>query len=138
MKILVLCTGNSCRSQMMHGWLQHYGGGEFDVFSAGVETHGVNPFAIGVMAEKGVLIHDHSSTLVDEYLDIPMDLVITVCDHAQERCPIFPKATKVIHHNFKDPSKMTGTSKELITAFRACRDEIDAFAKKIVEGELGN
>ena len=136
-KILVLCTGNSCRSQMMHGYLQDMAGDSAKVYGAGVETHGVNPFAIGVMAEDGVFIHDHTSNHVDEYADIDFDLVITVCDHAKEQCPIFPNAKKVVHHAFSDPSGGEGSAKELIAAFRKTRDEIKNYAKGVVEEQLG-
>lgn len=132
-KLLVLCTGNSCRSQMMHGYLNHFGGDQVEVYSAGVETHGVNPFAIGVMAEDGVLIHDHTSNHVSEYDDLEIDVVITVCNHAKEVCPVFPNAKKVVHHAFSDPSMGSGTSKELIAAFRKTRDEIKSFATEYIE-----
>jgi len=132
-KILVLCTGNSCRSQMMHGSLQAMGGDNVKVYSAGVETHGVNPFAIGIMAEDQVFIHDHSSNHVDEYSDINFDLVITVCDHAKEVCPIFPNAKTVKHHAFSDPSGKEGSAKELIGAFRTTRDEIKDYAQEIIK-----
>lgn len=131
--ILVLCTGNSCRSQMAHGFLQKYGGDNVTVHSAGIETHGVNPFAIGIMAEAGVDISKHTSNLVDDYLSNSYDLVLTVCDHANEVCPIFSNATKKIHHNFTDPSKANGSASELIQAFRNTRNEIDAYCKKLLE-----
>ncbi len=132
-KILVLCTGNSCRSQMMHGYLQSMFADRAKIYSAGVETHGVNPFAIGVMAEDGVFIHDHSSNHVDEYADVDFDLAITVCDHAREICPIFPNAKETRHHAFSDPSHGEGSAKELIAAFRATRDEIKAYASGVVK-----
>ncbi len=132
MKILVLCTGNSCRSQMMHGYLDHFSDDSVEVVSAGVETHGVNPFAIGVMAEDGVFIHNHTSNHVDEYLGSGVDVVITVCDHAKTLCPIFPEKTKVVHHPFSDPSGLSGDAKLLIKAFRATRDEIKEFAREFV------
>jgi arsenate reductase len=131
--ILVLCTGNSCRSQMAHGFLQKYGGENVTLHSAGIETHGVNPFAIGIMAEAGLDISKHTSNLVDDYLNNSYDLVLTVCDHANEVCPIFSKATKKIHHNFTDPSKAIGSASELIQAFRTTRNEIDAYCKKLLE-----
>ena len=130
--ILVLCTGNSCRSQMAHGFLHKYGGANVTVHSAGIETHGVNPFAIGIMAEVGIDISKHTSNLVDDYLNNSYDLVLTVCDHANEVCPIFAKATKKLHHNFSDPSKANGTASELIQAFRTTRDEIDAYCKILI------
>ena len=132
-KVLVLCTGNSCRSQMMHGYLQDMSGDRAKIYGAGVETHGVNPFAIGVMAEDGVYIHHHTSNHVDEYAAIDFDLVVTVCDHAREQCPIFPNAKEVRHHAFSDPSHGEGTAKELIAAFRKTRGEIKAYASGVVE-----
>jgi len=132
MNILVLCTGNSCRSQMMHGFLKTMGEGKLNVYSAGVETHGLNPFAVGVMTEEDILIHEHTSNHVDEYADVTFDYVITVCDHAKEVCPIFPNAKKVIHHSFSDPSHASGTAKEIIEAFRTTRGEIKDFAADFV------
>lgn len=129
--VLVLCTGNSCRSQMAHGYLQHFGSGKLKVLSAGIETHGVNPFAIGVMAEDGIDIAQHTSNLVDEYVHESIDVVLTVCDHANESCPVFPGNTKRIHHNFSDPSKQEGTAKELIAAFRSTRDEIKSYCQTL-------
>ena len=97
MRILVLCTGNSCRSQIAHGYLQHFAGTRAEVYSAGVETHGVNPRAIAVMKEDGVDISHHTSNNVDEYRDIVFDHVITVCDNAKERCPWFPSNAQNFH-----------------------------------------
>lgn len=136
--ILVLCTGNSCRSQMAHGFLQAYGGDDVTVHSAGIETHGVNPFAIGVMAEIGIDISKHTSNLVDDYLNNKYDVVLTVCDHANEVCPVFSNATKKMHHNFSDPSKATGTASELIAAFRSTRDEIAAYCKTLLSNLSNN
>lgn len=135
-KVLVLCTGNSCRSQMMHGYLQSMFGDKAKVYSAGVETHGVNPFAIGIMAEDGIYIHDHSSNHVDEYAEVDFDLAITVCDHAKEICPVFPNAKETRHHSFIDPSQREGTAKELIGAFRMTRDDIKDYAYNLLK-ELG-
>lgn len=131
-KILVLCTGNSCRSQMAHGYLQHFGKDKARVYSAGVEVHGLNPFAVGIMAEDGIDISKHTSNHVDEYQDIDFDYVITVCDNAKEACPFFPTKTKTIHHSFEDPSKSSGTAKELIAEFRKVRDEIKVFSKDFI------
>lgn len=103
--ILVLCTGNSCRSQILEGWIRELAPAGVEVCSAGVETHGINPDAIKYMAEHGVDISNHSSDLVDIYMDRKFDLVATVCDHAKESCPIFPASIKVYHRNFDDPSK---------------------------------
>lgn len=130
-KMLVLCTGNSCRSQIMEGWLRHFGKGEIDVKSAGIETHGVNPRAIKVMGESGIDISLHTSNNIDEYLDESFDLVITVCDHANETCPVFPSNAQKIHHNFEDPAKATGSEEEILNSFRKVRDQIKAFAEDL-------
>lgn len=131
-KILVLCTGNSCRSQMMEGWIRHYGGESVDVKSAGVETHGVNPKAIKVMGEADVDISGHTSNHIDEYLSEDFDLVITVCDHAKERCPVFPSTAEKLHHNFPDPAKAEGTEEEILDQFRDVRDQIKDYAKDLI------
>src|ERR1051326_7352521 len=101
-KILVLCTGNSCRSQLAEGYLRYFAGDKAEVFSAGVETHGVNPRAIAVMAEDGIDISRHTSNNMNEYKGIDFDYVITVCDNAKERCPVFPSQSKKFHQNFPD------------------------------------
>lgn len=131
--ILVLCTGNSCRSQMAHGYLKSLTEGKANVYSAGVEIHGLNPFAVGIMAEDGIDISKHTSNHVDEYSSIDFDFVITVCDHANESCPIFVGKTTKLHHNFTDPSKATGTAKELIEAFRSTRNDIKAYCQNFVQ-----
>lgn len=136
MKILVLCTGNSCRSQMMHGWLEHFGVPQVRVRSAGIETHGVNPIAIKVMAEADVDISAHTSNHIDEYLGEEFDLILTVCDHARESCPVFPSSSEQIHHNFSDPAKAEGTEEEVFMAFRTVRDEIKEFSKKLLSDRL--
>ena len=132
MNILVLCTGNSCRSQLAEGYIRHFHGAVATVYSAGIETHGVNPRAIAVMAEDGIDISMHTSNHVDEYVHSPFDLVLTVCDHASEQCPVFPGAVKRIHHNFPDPAKVTGTEEEVMNAFRSVRDEIKAYCKSLI------
>lgn len=116
-KILVLCTGNSCRSQIAHGYLQLFGGDKVEVYSAGVETHGVNPNAITTMQEDGVDISAHTSNNVLEYQGINFDFVITVCDNAKERCPYFPSKAMQFHHNFPDPAKAIGTDKQVKKEF---------------------
>jgi arsenate reductase len=130
--ILVLCTGNSCRSQMAHGYLQHFGKDKVHVYSAGVEIHGLNPFAVGIMAEEGVDISKHTSNHVDEYQNIVFDYVITVCDNAKEACPFYPIKTQMLHHSFEDPSKSSGTAKALIAEFRKVRDQIKAFSNTFI------
>lgn len=133
MRILVLCTGNSCRSQMAHGYLQHFAGERAEVYSAGVETHGVNPRAIAVMYEDQLDISHHTSDNVDAFRNIEFDHVITVCDNARERCPWFPSDAAKHHHNFTDPAKVTGTEKEVMNAFREVREEIKAYCRDFVE-----
>ncbi len=125
MKILILCTGNSCRSQMAHGFLQALDK-SLIVRSAGTEpTAQVNPLAVRVMAEAGVDISSHSPTLVDEYLNEEWDYVITVCDHANETCPAFTgKVKQRMHFGFEDPSKVSGTTDYILGEFRRVRDEI--------------
>ena len=132
--ILVLCTGNSCRSQIAEGWLRYFTGGQANVYSAGIETHGVNPRAIATLAEAGIDISKHTSNHVEEYNSIYFDYILTVCDHAAENCPVLPsKNAKRIHHNFSDPSKLKGTDEEIKAAFRATREEIKLFTKEWVK-----
>lgn len=135
-KILVLCTGNSCRSQMAHGYLAHFAGDRAEVFSAGVETHGVNPRAIEAMKEDGIDISHHTSNNVNEYSGISFDYVITVCDHAAERCPVFPSSATKIHQNFPDPAKATGTEEEISRSFRNTRNLIRSFCRNFVDTYL--
>lgn len=132
MRILVLCTGNSCRSQMAHGYLQHFGGSAVIVHSAGVETHGVDLCAIAIMKEDGIDISHHTSNKVDAYRDLSFDHVITVCDNAKERCPWFPGSARKHHRNFTDPAKVTGTEAEIMAAFRRVRDEIKTYCKEFI------
>jgi arsenate reductase len=127
---LVLCTGNSCRSQIAEGFIRHYFGKSAHVYSAGIETHGVNPRAIATMAEVGIDISKHTSNHVDEYLDIPFDLILTVCDHAAEQCPVFPSKAHRLHENFPDPAKVQGSNEEIEAAFRSTRDQIDLFCRE--------
>src|ERR1043165_873767 len=117
-KILVLCTGNSCRSQMAHGYLDHFGGNSVDVYSAGLETHGVNPRAVAVMKEDGIDISHHSSNNVSEYEKISFDFIITVCDNANENCPVFPSSATKFHFNFPDPAKARGMEEDVMNEFR--------------------
>ena len=135
--ILVLCTGNSCRSQMAHGYLNKMTAGKARIYSAGIETHGLNPGAVAIMEEDDVSIANHTSNHVDEYQGIDWDFVITVCDHAKENCPFIaaPKA-KRLHHNFFDPSKVSGTEEEKHEAFLKARNEIRAYCQDFVAREL--
>lgn len=134
--ILVLCVGNSCRSQMAHGYLQHFAGDKATVYSAGAETHGVNPYAIKVMAEDGIDISHHTSNLVDEYAGYPIDTVITVCDNGDSKCPYFPGYVTRIHQPFNDPKDATGTEEEVLNVFRRVRDEIKGYAQYFVQHDL--
>jgi len=132
-KILVLCTGNSCRSQIAEGYLRHFAGDKAEVYSAGVETHGVNPRAIATMQEDGLDISKHTSNHVEEYTGIDFDYVITVCDHAKERCPVFPSRAKQFHYNFPDPAKATGTEEAIKQEFRHVRQMIKDYTRTFVE-----
>jgi len=123
-KILFLCTGNSCRSQMAEGFLRNMAGNRFDVHSAGVEPSHLNPMAIRVMTESGIDISGQTSDDVQAYLDEDVDKVITVCNHAREVCPIFPGALTQLHWGFFDPATATGTEKEKLIVFQRVRDEI--------------
>lgn len=135
-KILVLCTGNSCRSQMAEGWLKSFAKDKAEVYSAGIETHGVNPKAILFMKEAGIDISKHTSNHINEYKEIDFDYIITVCDHAKENCPYFPANAKRFHHNFSDPSKVKGSEEEVANAFRATRDEIRDYSKTFIEENI--
>ena len=136
MKILVLCTGNSCRSQMAEGYLRKYADASVEVYSAGIEAHGLNPKAVASMARDGVDISGHKSTLVDEYAAMVFDLILTVCDNAQENCPVFPSkagATTVrLHHSFPDPAKAEGTPDEIQAAFDSVRDQIRDYCRELI------
>jgi arsenate reductase (thioredoxin) len=135
-KILVLCTGNSCRSQIAEGYLRQFAEGKAEIFSAGVETHGVNPKAIATMKEDGIDISNHSSNNINEYRNIDFDFVITVCDNAKERCPFFPTNAKKFHYNFPDPAKATGTEEEILQQFRNVRSLIKDYCRQFVKENL--
>ncbi|RZK72568.1 MAG: arsenate reductase ArsC [Pedobacter sp.] len=130
--ILVLCTGNSCRSQIAEGYLRHFVNDNATVYSAGIETHGVNPKAIQVMALDGIDISLHTSNNVNEYIDEDFDYVITVCDNAKESCPYFPNKANKVHFNFPDPAKATGTEEEVINEFIRVRDLIKKYTNEFV------
>ena len=131
-RILVLCTGNSCRSQMAEGWLRYFGGDRVEVASAGVETHGVNPRAVQVMGEVEIDISGHTSDHMDVYRGEPFDVVVTVCDSARERCPWFPADAERVHQSFPDPAGATGTEEEILAEFRIVRDAIRDWAEGFV------
>ena len=130
--ILVLCTGNSCRSQMAHGYLDYIlDNRSYKTYSAGIETHGLNPGALAIMKEDRIDISHHTSNHVDEYKDVDFDYILTVCDHANENCPFIPsKNAKRLHHNFFDPSKVVGTDEEKHAAFEKARNEIREYIKE--------
>jgi arsenate reductase (thioredoxin) len=139
LKVLFLCTGNSCRSQMAEGWTRHLKGDQIDVYSAGVEKHGLNSNAVKVMAEVGVDISDHHSKHVQEMMDKDFDYVVTVCGHAKENCPVFPGKAKVVHRGFDDPPKLAAdaeTEEEALGHYRRVRDEIRAYIETLPEALL--
>ena len=134
--ILVLCTGNSCRSQIAEGYLRHFAQGKAHIYSAGIETHGVNPKAVQVMAEDHIDISGHTSNHLDEYSPIPFDMVITVCDNANEACPFFPGKVERFHENFPDPAKANGNPDEILDEFRRVRDMIKVYSADFVQKHL--
>ena len=130
LKVLFLCTGNSCRSQMAEGWCRHLKGELIEAYSAGIETHGLNPYAVQVMAEAGVDISGHESKMLDSLDGVDLDYVVTVCGHAHETCPFFPGNAKVIHVGFDDPPKMAQAftdEDQKLDCYRQVRDEIRRF-----------
>ncbi|NLF32729.1 MAG: arsenate reductase ArsC [Planctomycetes bacterium] len=136
LKILFLCTGNSCRSQMAEGWARALKGDVIEAYSAGIETHVLNPNAVKVMAEAGVDISGHQSKSVGDLADVPFDYVVTVCAHAHETCPMFPGKAKVVHVGFDDPPKLAQeatTEEEALGCYRRVRDEIRAFIESLPE-----
>jgi arsenate reductase len=140
LRVLFLCTGNSCRSQMAEGWARHLKGDVIEAYSAGIETHGLNPNAVKVMAEAGVDISDHKSQHIGEFKEVKLDVVVTVCGHAHETCPFFPGNCRVIHVGFDDPPKMArelagqgASEEEQLECYRKVRDEIRAFVETLPE-----
>lgn len=134
MKVLFLCTGNSCRSQMAEGWVRALKGDMIETYSAGIEAHGLNPKAVQVMAEAGVDISGHRSKKVQEVMDIDFDYVVTVCGHAHETCPVFPGKAKIVHAGFDDPPALARdakTEEEALGHYRRVRDEIKAFVEQL-------
>ncbi len=133
-KVLFLCTGNACRSQMAEGWARALEGDIIEAYSAGVAPHGLDPRAVKVMAEAGVDISGHKSKHLDELLDVPFDLVVTVCDKAAETCPIFPGKGTKLHRGFQDPPQLArdaDTEEEALVFYRSVRDEIRAFIETL-------
>jgi arsenate reductase len=137
-KVLVLCTGNSCRSQLAEGYLRYFAGDKAEIYSAGIETHGVNPRAVEIMKKDGIDISQHTSNNVNEYTGIEFDFVITVCDNAKESCPYFPTNAVKLHHNFPDPAKARGKEEEVMEQFRKVREMIRAYARTFVLENLQN
>ncbi|MDD4870958.1 MAG: arsenate reductase ArsC [Kiritimatiellae bacterium] len=140
LKILFLCTGNSCRSQMAEGWAQHLKGDIIEAYSAGIEKHGVNPNAVKVMAEAGVDISRQKSKYVDELKGIEFNYVVTVCDSAHESCPLFPGKTKVVHVGFDDPPRLARkakTEEEALEHYRRVRDEIRKYVETLPQSLEG-
>jgi arsenate reductase len=135
-KILILCTGNSCRSQIAEGFMKHFSGNKAEVYSAGVETHGVNPKAISTMREDGIDISGQTSNNIADYKHIDFDYVITVCDNAKDRCPILPINAMKLHYNFPDPAKAIGTDSEIEEQFRAVRKSIKNYCQRFIEEHL--
>ena len=134
LKVLFLCTGNSCRSQMAEAWARTLKGDVIEPYSAGIEKHGMNPHAIKVMAEAGVGISNHYSKTPADLGPIQFDYVVTVCGHADENCPVFPGKTKVVHMGFEDPPKLTKhlpDGEEKLAVYRRVRDEIRAFVERL-------
>jgi len=135
-RVLILCTGNSARSQMAEGLLRHDAGNIYDVFSAGTKPTRVRPEAITVIREVGIDISGHRSKSVDEFAGQPFDYVITVCDNAKESCPIFPANTKRIHWSIEDPAAVQGSEEERLAAFRRARDELRTRLKAFTQGHM--
>lgn len=135
-RILFLCTGNSCRSQMAEGWAKYLHGNRLAAFSAGVETHGLNPYAVRVMAEEGVDLSAHRSQLLAEFALEKLDYIITVCDHAHESCPLVPPTCRVIHQGFADPPRLAEnmeSEEEILDCYRRVRDEIKEYVMGLPE-----
>jgi len=137
-RVLFLCTGNACRSQMAEGWLRKLGGKRFEAFSAGIEAHGKNPRAVAVMREAGVDISGQASKTLDPGLLDSLDLLVTVCGHADEHCPVLPVRSARAHWPFDDPAKARGTEEEIMAEFRRVRDQIRDRIKRFVDGESNN
>jgi len=137
-RVLILCTGNSARSQMAEGLLRHDGGASFEVFSAGVRPSSVRPEAIEAMREVGIDISAHRSKSVEEFAGQPFDCVVTVCDNAKELCPVYPAATRRVHWSFDDPAEAEGDSAARLSVFRRVRDEIRARLREFISEEMAS
>ena len=144
-KILYLCTGNSCRSQMAEGWTRHLKSNQIEAFSAGIETHGLNPHMVKVMDEAGVDVNNQKSENIRDFAEHDLDVVITVCGHAHETCPVFPANCKVVHTGFPDPPKMAkelaekgATEEEQLDCYRSVRDKIKEYILTLPESLIEN
>ncbi len=131
-KILVLCTGNSCRSQMAQAWLKHYSSG-FEIYSAGVEAHGINPYMKKVMEQSGLNIDSHTSNVMQDYQHLTFDYVITVCDNAKSNCPYFQNAVQKLHHSFLDPADAKGSDEQKLEVYAKVRDQIEIYCKDFLD-----
>ncbi len=136
-KVLILCTGNSCRSQMAEAWLSHFSK-DVKVYSAGTKPEKVNPYAIKAMDKIGIDISHFTSNHVDDYINIDFDYVFTVCDNAKEICPVYPKAKKMIHHSFIDPANAKGTEDQQLKVYIQVRNELRDYFKGFVDNDLFN
>lgn len=132
-KVMFLCTGNSCRSQIAEGWAKHLKSDVMEAYSAGIRPIGVNPKTIEVMAEAGVDISDHTSKHIDDLAGIDFDYVVTVCDNAREQCPVFPGRARLVHRAFEDPYFAAGSEEEIMDVFRKVRDQIKTFIEELPE-----
>ena len=136
LRVLFLCTGNSCRSQMAEGLCRHMRSDSIEAYSAGIEAHGLNPLAVKVMGESGIDISGHRSKTVDELGEIEFDVVVTVCGHAHESCPVFPGSARIVHRGFDDPPRLAAdaaSEDEALPHYRRVRDEIRAFVETLPE-----
>ena len=131
-KILVLCTGNSCRSQIAQAWLKHYSSG-FEIYSAGVEAHGINPYMKKVMEQSGLHIDYHTSNVMQDYQHLKFDYVITVCDNAKSNCPYFQNAVQKLHHSFLDPADAKGSDEQKLEVYAKVRDQIEIYCKDFLD-----
>ena len=145
LKLLFLCTGNSCRSQMAEGWTRHLKSNQIQAFSAGIETHGLNPHMVKVMDETGVDVSNQKSENIRDFAEHDLDVVITVCGHAHETCPVFPANCKVVHTGFPDPPKMAkelaekgATEEEQLDCYRSVRDKIKEYILTLPESLIEN
>jgi arsenate reductase len=132
-KVLFLCTGNSCRSQIAEGWARHLKGNVIDAYSAGIRPIGVSSRAIKAMAEEGVDISMHQSQYIDEFMGIDFDYVVTLCDNAAENCPVFPGKARIVHKPFDDPYFASGNEEQILATFRKVRDDIRTFVETMPE-----